>query len=97
MVEDGMPERGHPARVETGPTFHIRLHFQLFPMVGKNGANFPMIGKFFRRFSNDWKIFSGRRKGRKEGGRVVKDKQDKGGQVCGRDEGGERKGIYMNG
>ena len=28
-------------------------------MVGKNGPDFPMIGKFFRAFSNDWKTFSG--------------------------------------
>jgi hypothetical protein len=27
-------------------------------MVGRNGANFPMIGKNFRAFSNDWKTFS---------------------------------------
>ena len=27
-------------------------------MVGKNGSNFPMVGKIFRRFSNDWKTFS---------------------------------------
>ena len=27
-------------------------------MVGKNGENFPMIGKIFRAFSNDWKTFS---------------------------------------
>jgi hypothetical protein len=33
----------------------------MFPMVGKNGANFPMIGKIFRAFSNDWKKFSGTR------------------------------------
>ena len=28
-------------------------------MVGKNVRNFPTIGKIFRRFSNDWKKFSG--------------------------------------
>ncbi|MBR4251653.1 MAG: hypothetical protein IKQ15_05095 [Kiritimatiellae bacterium] len=29
-------------------------------MVGKNGPDFPMVGKNFRAFSNDWKSFSGR-------------------------------------
>ena len=29
-------------------------------MVGKNGPIFPMIGKIFRAFSNDWKKFSER-------------------------------------
>jgi hypothetical protein len=34
-------------------------------MLGKNGAIFPMIGKIFRQFSNDWKkIFAG---GKREG------------------------------
>ena len=28
-----------------------------FPMGGKNGTDFPMIGKIFRPFSNDWKTF----------------------------------------
>ena len=28
-----------------------------FPMVGKFRSFFPMIGKIFRRFSNDWKKF----------------------------------------
>ena len=32
-------------------------------MVGKFGPIFPMIGKIFRRFSNDWKKFSGWREG----------------------------------
>ena len=29
----------------------------VFPMVGYIGANFPLIGKKFRRFSNDWYRF----------------------------------------
>jgi hypothetical protein len=38
----------------------------IFPMVGKFGAFFPMIGKNFRAFSNDWKKLSaqGERKGK---------------------------------
>jgi hypothetical protein len=28
-------------------------------MGGKNGTDFPMIGKIIRPFSNDWKTFSG--------------------------------------
>jgi hypothetical protein len=40
-------------------------------MVGKNGAVFPMIGKIFRVFSNDWKQFSG------ENGWMRKNKQVK--------------------
>ena len=46
-----------------------------------------MIGKIFRRFSNDWKKFSESHKEHKEHKRI------KGG---GRDAGGERNGIYKN-
>ena len=72
---------------------------KFFPMVGKFRQFFPTIGKMFRRFSNDWKKFSRRRKGRKDCGRDAKDKQDKGGQDCGRDAGGERtatQGTHKN-
>jgi hypothetical protein len=55
----------------------------IFPMVGKIGASFPMIGKNFRRFSNDWKTFSGRifgnkkdKKGNKRGGEQMSDNYD---------------------
>jgi hypothetical protein len=57
-------------------------------MVGKFDPVFPTIGKIFRRFSNDWKKFSGSRKGHKE---------HKGIRKGGRDAGEGRKGIYMNG
>jgi hypothetical protein len=48
-----------------------------FPMVGKNWPIFPMIGKIFRPFSNDWKKFSRQRSGRDSSRKG--DKEHKGG------------------
>ena len=60
-------------------------------MVGKFGAIFPMIGKIFRAFSNDWKKFSaqgeskgsarGKRKERKGGGREGRGRNAGGGML----------------
>jgi hypothetical protein len=41
-------------------------------MVGKNGPIFPMIGKIFRPFSNDWKKISGPFSGNKKNKTVNK-------------------------
>jgi hypothetical protein len=54
-------------------------------MVGKNGADFPMIGKIFRAFSNDWKKIRVKRAGEEKTNRS---KREQNGRVeCGRDGG----------
>ena len=58
--------RRHPAatgRMAGAAKVFQRLE-KSFPMVGKNRPNFPMIGKIFRQFSNDWKKFSREGSGR---------------------------------
>jgi hypothetical protein len=46
-------------------------------MVGKFGAIFPMIGKKFRRISNDWKLFRGGFLETKRTKRETKDEEKK--------------------
>lgn len=44
-------------------------------MVGKMRPDFPMIGKIFRRFSNDWKTFSGASYVNKKDQRATKEEE----------------------
>ena len=67
------------------------------PIRRPAGANFPTLGKIFRRFSNDWKKFSGSRKGRRgrkgrgrrEGGKPQEREENR---FAERNAPGERKG-----
>jgi hypothetical protein len=56
-------------------------------MVGKNASIFPMIGKIFHAFSNDWKKFS-REENRKDFSHKGHKGHKAGGKKSGRNAGG---------
>jgi hypothetical protein len=45
-----------------------------FQWLEKNGRIFPMIGKIFRAFSNDWKKFSGQGKRKRKTQRTQRER-----------------------